>query len=258
FLARVDRCQDFQLVAVVDHHLAMDGHVPVMDHPKKRRRRRIAERIPLDATLVLDRDQKGEEAVLNPSFYEQLFPWSIPQGRHLSGPKLQYIAISTSPSRRQALYQDLDWTILPVKVQQSDEGLDKSTSTPPAITLGYRASSRAAQSILGATSSSTTANGNATGTRGIPVLVLDVEPVSLTSVYVNVDGNALERHEQIQKEYGGGFGPFRKDSQATKGKGKAKETDQDGVNGLPADDSKLQQEKDLTAAVRSALASSSI
>ncbi|KAL8817347.1 MAG: hypothetical protein Q9223_003801, partial [Gallowayella weberi] len=229
-----------------------------MDHPKKRRRRRIAERNPIFATLILDLDLKGEEGILTPGFHQQIFPTSIQQERHLSGPKLQYIALCASASQSPTHYQDLDWTILPVKVQQSDEDFDRTDNAAPTITLGYPASSVAIQSIIGVISPPTSAKSIATGTHGIPVLVLDAEPVSLTSVYVSVDGDALERHEQIQKEYGGGFGTFRKNSQADKGKGKAKDTDQDGPNGLPAIDTKQQQEKDLTAAVRSALDSSSV
>ncbi|KAL8799941.1 MAG: hypothetical protein Q9182_005529 [Xanthomendoza sp. 2 TL-2023] len=229
-----------------------------MDHPKKRRRRRIPERIPLCATLILDADLKGEEGILTPGFHQQVFPTSISQERQLSGPKPQYIAVSTSVSQTPTHYQDLDWTILPVKAQQSDEEFDKTDNTAPTITLGYPASSVAVQSIFGATSPPISAKSPATGTHGIPVLVLDVEPVWLTSVYVSVDGDALERHEQIQREYGGGFGTFRQNSQGDKGKGKAKVTDQHGLNGLPAVDTKQQQEKDLTAAVRNALASLSV
>lgn len=230
----------------------MEGQVPLMDHPKKRRRRRRIDRDPLTATFILDSDLKGEEGVLTPAFYNQIFPWSLSERVHPSKAKARYIAVSSWAPQARQICQDLHWTIVPVKIQQPDGGIDE---TAPASTLRYPASSVAAQSLSGARLPSVSAKGYAKGSQGTPVLVLDVQPINLTRVYVDVDGDALERHEQIQKDFGGGFGPFRNN---VKGKGKAKEIDHNSVNGVQADGTKQQQEKDLTAAVRSVLGSFSV
>lgn len=229
----------------------MEFHTPLMDHPKKRRRRRKNDSSPLTATLILDPDLRGEEGFLSASLYEQLFPWSNPEDHQL-GQKLQYVAVSPWIPELAGPYEDQIWTILPVKVPRPEEESDE------ALSVRYPASCPAAQAVLRATIPTTSKKGKLNGSSHARILVLDVAPISLTSIYVNVDGNALDRHERVQREFGGGFGPFRTNSGISKGKGKAKEGSPDETNGELEENRTRQQENELTAAVRSALGSSSI
>ena len=231
---------------------AMEFHTPLMDHPKRRRRRRKTDSSPITATLVLDPDLRGEEGLLSPSLYEQLFPWSDPEDRQLIGQKPQYVAVSQWVPDLAGPYEDQIWTILPVKVPRPEEESDGARS------LRYPASCPAAQAVLRATAPTTGSKGKLSGTSRARIIVLDVAPISLTTVCVNVDGDALDRHERVQKEFGGGFGPFRTQKGVGKGKGKAREVSSEGINGELEQNKTRQQENDLTVAVRSALGSSSV
>ncbi|KAL8850850.1 MAG: hypothetical protein Q9221_004264 [Calogaya cf. arnoldii] len=230
----------------------MEFHTPLMDHPKKRRRRRKIDRSPISATLILDPDLRGEEGLLSASLYEQLFPWSNSEDRQLLGSRTQYVAVSPWIPECAGPYEDQVWTILPVKVPRPEEEFHE------APTVRFPASCPAAQDVFRAPTSATDDKVKLNGSSRSRILVLDVAPVSLTSIYVNADGNALERHERIQREFGGGFGSFRTNSGINKGKGKAKEVSPDGINGGLEENRTRQQENELTAAVRSALASSSV
>ncbi|KAL8731088.1 MAG: hypothetical protein Q9166_003616 [cf. Caloplaca sp. 2 TL-2023] len=230
----------------------MEVHTPVMDHPKKRRRRRRIDRPPLTATLVLDPDLGGDQGLLSTDLYEQLFPWSLQDRHQLSEPKTQYIAVSPWAPQRSEACQDLAWTILPVNYSQPE---DEHNEAVPDYIVRYPASSSVAQSTLGIASSTEHNKGSGKRIGGLRILVLDIKPSNLSSIYVNVDGTALERHEQIQKEFGGGFGAFKTNSRSNKGKGKAKETLDDGPDGVQGNDTTQQRQKELTAAVRSVMGS---
>ncbi|KAL8958061.1 MAG: hypothetical protein Q9183_005912, partial [Haloplaca sp. 2 TL-2023] len=196
-----------------------------MDHPKKRRRRRRIEVSPLTATLVFDPELKGEQGVLSQDLHEQL-------------PDVQYVAITPWASQDSDIYQSRPWTIIPFKSREPDWA--ENTGTPLSI-VKYPPSSTLQPQL---------------GISGSRILVSDVKPVTLSSVYVEVDGEALKRHEQIQKEFGGGFGAFRYPKGRSKGKARA--ALQDEVNGVSEDSKEKQQEDELTTAIRRALGSLSI
>lgn len=232
----------------------MEVHIPVMDHPKKRRRRRRNERRPLSATIVPDADLKGEEGLLSADLYGQLFSWA--EGNELSAKEALHIAVSPWVPNSSEVFHDLSWAILPVKAQRRPQSESEELDSVPIVR--FPASSSTLQAILGDSQSTPIAKHNFSGSKGIRILVLDVKPVQLTNVYVTVDGNALQRHEQIQKEFGGGFGVFRKNSQFDKGKRKGKAVVPDGANGVSDDTTEEEREKELTHAIRSALGSSSL
>ncbi|KAI4175275.1 MAG: hypothetical protein LQ343_001811 [Gyalolechia ehrenbergii] len=235
----------------------MEVHKPVMDHPKKRRRRRRSDRPPLSVTLIPDTSLKGEEALLSADLDDQLFSWSAVEEHPPSEPRQRYIAISPWVPQSSDVYHHLPWTILPRKLQSAREEYDEVT---PDRTVRYPASSPALPSILSNIRPGTINRESVTANKGLRILVLDVEPVELTNVYVTVDGNALARHEQIQKEFGGGFASFPRAnlSDKSKGKGKAKAIEPGQISCRTEHSTKQQQDKELTDAVRSALGSLSL
>lgn len=230
----------------------MEVHAPVMDHPKKRRRRRRNEKHPIPATIVPDADIRGEEGLLSVDLYEQLLPWV--EDKDPSIDELFYIAVSPWVPQALEIYHGLSWTILPVRVH--DRPLPESGEADIVSTVRYPASSPVMQAVLKNTRTIPIKKDNLRTNGGIRILVLDVQPVRLSTVYLTVDGNALQRHEEIQKEFGGGFGTFRKESQSDKGKGKGKATVRDGDHCVPEDTTEDQRQKELTDAIRSALVSS--
>ncbi|KAL8880852.1 MAG: hypothetical protein Q9198_001823, partial [Flavoplaca austrocitrina] len=230
----------------------MEFDTPLMDHPKRRRRRRKIDRSPLAATLVLDRDLRGKEGFLSANLYEDLFSWLTPEDRQLLGQRPQYVAVSPWTPQLVGSHEDQEWTILPVKISTPEED---SAGAP---TVRCPASCQAAQAVFQATTSTAGKKVRLKGTSSATILVLDVAPINLTTIYVNVDGNALNRHEQIQREFGGGFGSFRTNGSIKNGKGKMKDFSPNGIDGEPAKNKTQQQESELTAAVRSALGSCSV
>ena len=89
---------------------------------------------------------------------------------------------------------------------------------------------------------------------GVEVRLLEVEPLKLDKIYVTVDGDALTKHDEVQKKFGGGFQDSQINGYASKSKGKGKATLQDEVHeGLSLG---KDQDDRLTAAVRQGLASS--
>ncbi|KAI4242651.1 MAG: hypothetical protein LQ352_007191 [Teloschistes flavicans] len=228
----------------------MEVHTPVMDHPKKRRRRRRIDRSPLSATLLPDPNLKHEEALLSNALYHRLFPGPRIREEKSSEPDIQHIAICPWAPEVPDPYRSHSWIILPVKFSRSvadDEGAAE------ALTIRYPASSPTLQLVLGPAHSHAGGKNHVGGKSGTRVLVLDVEPVKLTTVYLAVDGNALQKHEQIQKEFGGGFGSFKNNSHGNKGKGK--EILRHGANGVSEESTRQQHQEELTAAVRSILSS---
>ncbi|KAL8741460.1 MAG: hypothetical protein Q9184_008382, partial [Pyrenodesmia sp. 2 TL-2023] len=230
----------------------MEVHAPVMDHPKKRRRRRRNEKHPVSATIVPDADLRDEEGLLSADLYEQLLPWAETEDPSIDD--LFYIAVSPWVPQALEIYHDLSWTILPVRLQ--DRPSPESGEADIVSTVRYPASSSALQALFEDTRTIPVKKNNSRTNGGIRILVLDIQPVRLSTVYVTVDGNALQRHEQIQKDFGGGFGIFRKGSQSDKGKGKGKATARGGDHCEPEDTIEEQRQKELTDAIRSALASS--
>ncbi|KAL8932642.1 MAG: hypothetical protein Q9216_006745 [Gyalolechia sp. 2 TL-2023] len=230
----------------------MEVHKPLMDHPKKRRRRRKVDKVPVTATLVPDAKLKGEEALLSADLDDQLFPWLPTEEHPPSKSRQRYIAISPWFPESSEVYQDLPWTIVPLKVQSAQEDYDGTTL---ARIVTYPASSPALQHTFKNLRLGTESGESVALNKGLRILILDVEPVELTNVYVTVDGSALAKHEQIQRDFGGGFGSFRKEKQSASAKGKGKAVGLGQTNGLTEQPSNQHRDQELMDAVRSALGS---
>ncbi|KAI4209095.1 MAG: hypothetical protein LQ351_007931 [Letrouitia transgressa] len=232
---------------------AMEVHAPVMDHPKKRRRRRRIDRSPVTSHILSDEQLRGEAGILSADLFDHLFPqlfaWDSPQ----SEGDLRYVAVTPCSSASPDALADESWIILPVRCQKSvndtERGL-KQTLTLPAKSQTFQAIER----MIGCDTLISVAPKTRVGQK---VLTLDVEPIRLDKIFITVDGDALKRHEEVQREFGGGFDLSRSYSHVKKGKGKEKAANQNGVV-----DSKQEQdpteEHRLKLAVREALASLTI
>ncbi len=124
------------------------------------------------------------------------------------------------------------------------------------FSLQFPATSLALQSFAGALRATSAGKGNVKEESGVKVRILEVEPLRLDRVYVIVDGDALKKHEEVQKKFGGGFLGSQTNGYASKSKGKGKAIQHDGVNGNGGLSEIKEQEDRLTAAVREGLASS--
>ncbi len=185
--------------------------------------------------------------------YTQLFRQEPLQGPPLGPAPIRYIAITPWTAFPLDVLEDASWTILPVRGQETGtEGMGRLGP----LSLQFPATSLALQSFAEALRATSAGKGNAKGESGVRVRILEVEPLRLDRVYVIVDGDALDKHEEVQKKFGGGFLGSQTNGYASKSKGKGKAIQHDGVNGNGGLSEIKEQEDRLTAAVREGLASS--
>ncbi|KAL9607925.1 MAG: hypothetical protein Q9167_007214 [Letrouitia subvulpina] len=230
----------------------MEAHAPVMDHPKKRRRRRKVDRPPVISNLICDQQLRGEVGILSANLFDHLFPqlfaWDSPQPEN----GLRYVAITSWSSASLDVLTDESWIILPVRCQKSGGDIEKGG---PKQNLRFPAKSHTFQAIkrmIGRDAAVSVAPKSEIGQK---VWILDVEPIQLDKIYVTIDGDALKRHEEVQREFGGGFDFSQSTGHVNKGKGKEQAAlHQNGVVYSKEEQDRI-EERRLRLAVREALAS---
>ncbi len=229
----------------------MEHHNRITDHPKRRRRRR-ADRCPISGWLVPSEHFEGNVGRISQDFFADLFCHDIEPDR--TGPNILYLAVTPWSPLSQDPVEDATWIILPVEVQgHTDEETDKLGPS----SIHFPAKSPAFEPFADALLGSLLAKRNAKGETCFEIRVLDVKPLELRTIYVTVDGTSLDKHEEVQKQFGGGFGNTRTNGSASKGKGKeaAGIPPHSGVNGDRVRSQIREREDRLTLAVRDALAS---
>lgn len=156
--------------------------------PWKRRRRR-ENATPLYAKLLIDERMKGDVGIINKALYESLFRTDIEQ----AASEVRYIALCPWPATCENPVDDLDWSVLPVN-------LAEFPATGPSVKFSAR--SLVFQSFQRLVQSSAL---HAKNTNSVEVLALDVQPLELDTVFLRVDGEAIRKHHDVQKKFGGGF-----------------------------------------------------
>lgn len=226
----------------------MDQHI--VDHRKKRRRRR-ANRQPISAWLTFSEKIKEDVGLISDDLCIDLFHGSIAEG---DGPSnVRYVAISPWTASAYNALSGGSWTILPVR-QQSH--VDENHHELPPSTILFPLSSLPLQSLAKASQFNSAARSSSKGKQGIEISILDVEPLNLDTIFVAVDGDALAKHDEVQKRFGGGFNHSRANGFLNQGKGKGKVALLDTVNSpSPGSDT---PEKLLISVTRQALALSTL
>lgn len=162
----------------------------------KRKRRRRLDKPAISARLFLDTTLKGEVGVLSSDLVADLYP-----GEELvaddGASKALHAAVTPwipNPSASESV-----WSILPFRGQLANEKpLPASTIRFPATAAGTHSFVRIVQAL----SPTKTLRQNTS----VEVRISDVVPLPLDTVFVSVDTEALQRLEDVQKRYGGGFG----------------------------------------------------
>ena len=231
----------------------MELRTTPMDHRKRKRRRR-ADTPPISARLTPSEQIKGNIGNISRDLYTEIFRQK-PLHEATLGTLTRYVAITPWTPLSQTIVEDASWTILPIRAQEINaegkDGLAPSSIQFPATSLALHSFAEALQATSAGKSS-------VKGRSGVEVRMLDVEPLRLDKVYVKVDGDALKKHHEMQKKFGGGFPDLQTNYYTSKGKGKARATRQDSVNRDEARSTAKEEEDRLTAAIREALASSLI
>lgn len=158
---------------------------------RKRKRRRREDKPAISARLYLDSNLKGEVGVLSEDLVNDLFPGSRNTDAATLYAALTLWTPDPSPS-------DSAWTVLPFRKALKDERrLPPSTIRFPALALG-------AQSFVNLVQT-TSPNRTIRQNTAIEVRIDDVLPLPLDTVYVAVDTAAIQKLEDVQRKYGGGF-----------------------------------------------------
>ena len=225
-------------------------------HRPKRKRRRKADRSPVLAWLIPSEQIKGNVGKISQDLYTELFQEPLQRNESADTlTPLKYAAVTPWTPWLQDLVEDASWTILPVRAQETAAD---GTDNPRPSSIQFPANSLALQKFAEALQVTSAGKGNINRTSGIEIRMLDVEPLKLDAVYVTIDGNALNKHDEVQKKFGGGFSLSQTNGYASKGKGKGKAILHDGLNGVSGLSQVKEQEDRLTVAIREGLASSLI
>ena len=192
--------------------------------------------------LTLDEHGKGDVGTISEDLYVDLFQHAQGKDSETAVRGIHYIAITPWRRPSAAALDNCTWTILPIKVQE-DKGATLSLIRFPVSSLSLQSFAAAVQE----------SRNNIKPMAGFEILVVEVEPLVLDTICVKVDTDALQKHDEVQRRFGGGFHPQSKSVYTGKGKGKA----QLPTNGHTGDESgKLSSTKEdhLRAAIRSSLA----
>ena len=192
----------------------MDSLEHEFEHPKKRRRREI-ERRPFTARLAFDDTVKGDAALIPQSIWSKLTNGDNGMEAHISGPTRQwptyansfadarsttttaYIALTPrSPLHTQL--QDSIWTVLsahPASVGDLEH----------ANTIRLSPTSSACQSILKTYAAIDRDRHPGHIPKSIEIQAIAAKPLTLETIYVSVEKGLLEKVDDIQAKFGGGF-----------------------------------------------------
>lgn len=227
----------------------MEYQTAAIDHRKRRRRRR-ADRPPKSGWLSLSEQFKGNIGRISQALFAELFYQNpLPDSPVDGASGLRYVAITPWLPLTRTLVEDASWTVLPVQAEKPSE--EETTGTGLA-SIRFPASSLALQTFAEALQNNPIAKRNTKGRPGVEIQMLEVEPLSLDTIYVTVDGDALDKHEEVQRKFGGGFATSRISGFPGKGKGNAKASFNE-VNGDGGRPNAQEREEKLTAAIREAL-----
>lgn len=217
-----------------------------MEH-KKRRRRRKTDRLPISAWLRLSDELKTDIGLLSNDICVDLFGTSFTR---IGANTVRYVAISPWYPSCINVVEEAQWTVLPIRAQSQETGNHS--------TLQFPSSSAALETFathLRLVDALRARPSNKDGKNGIEIRIIDVEPLILDRIFITVDGEALNRHDDVQEKFGGGF-----HSQANGHVGKDRRIAKPsmvngGINGYSQKLKEPNQEDRLTTAVRRALES---
>ncbi|KAJ9615571.1 peroxisomal assembly protein [Cladophialophora chaetospira] len=181
----------------------MDSFDHELEHPKKRRRRELEPR-PLLARLAFDDTIKGDAAIVPQSLWRKLID------RSHDGPtpsSTAYIALTPRSPLHNEL-QESTWTLLSAR-QAPEEDAEHANLIRLAPT------SSACQSLLKTYAAVERDRHPGHVPKSIEIQAIATKPLSLDSIYVSVEKGLLEKIDDIQAKFGGGF-QYRKHLQSEK------------------------------------------
>jgi peroxin-6 len=173
----------------------------VYDYPTSgtlKRKRRREDKPALSARLYLDSSVKGELGVVSEDLLQQLYPKGLPPSAASSN-KQEFISVAITPWTPNASSTEALWAVIPIATSRkwNDKPLPNNTIRFPAGAF----STQSIVNLLQVVSPNRTLRQNA----AVEIRVSDVIPLPLETVFVSVDTIALQKLEDAQKKFAGGF-----------------------------------------------------
>ncbi|KAI9870143.1 MAG: peroxisomal assembly protein, partial [Pleopsidium flavum] len=189
-------------------------------HHRKRRRRRRSDKPAISAHLVLDDPPKEDIGILSEDLYTEFFPASqtalgLDQGED---EQVRHVAVSPWSPTSATSTEDGTWTIIPVRAAPRDSAEPKHLARS---TVYLSPSSPALQCFLQAFHAAAPTRIANRSKSGFEVLILDVVPLELDTIFAAVEGELLKNMDEVHSRFGGGFGTNHSSGTTWKGKGKA-------------------------------------
>ena len=176
----------------------MEKEGPVLDHPKKRRRRKKS-RDPVSAKLLITNAVKDEIGVISEDLFHDFFQTQHGPEKDGAGQKtLHYVAISLWSPITSDQIDEVSWKLLAVRPPES-------SVDDPASTLRISTKSTIIESFVQPSYGRYITKRDAKGQANFEIRITDVQPLNLDLVIVSVDGDALDRHDDVQSRFGGGY-----------------------------------------------------
>lgn len=231
----------------------MEDYVSALHHRKRRRRRRT-DKPPISAHLVLAEHPREDIGILSEDLYADLFPGPHNELKPKVGEyeQIKYVAITPWSPPSQTLIEDGSWTLVPVRVAAKDSAASNHLAHS---TLQLPSSSQALQAFMQAAQVLSPTRASSRGRSSFEIFIIDVVPLGLDTVFVDVEGELLKNLDDAYSKFGGGFGINGPNATGWKGKGKASVAN-GGSQG--AQETALSQNERLTTAIRQALTSPNI
>lgn len=232
----------------------MENQPTNLYHRKKRRRRR-PDRPAISGWLVLEEQLKDDVGILSEDLYTELFPGSrtdsVPE--HGGEDQINFVAISPWSPPSTTSTKDGSWTIIPVRCAPRGSGESNYVAHS---TVQLPPSSQALQCFLQSPRAVAPFKVANRSRLGFEILILDVAPLYLDTIFVTVHGEALKKLDEVHRRFGGGFGTEQSNGNVWKGKGKASTVT--GTNQGTQDYQRQEYEERLLTAVRKALSYTSV
>ena len=219
----------------------------IHDHRKRKRRRR-PERPPISGFLQPSDHLRSAKCSISSDLFEEFFPHQVKSSPEEATPEEQPVFVAVTPwvPARFNHVEDHAWTILPVTPRKAQE---TELSKQVISTIRVPASAPALQTLARRLQRNPFGKHGNREKQGYEIRVTAVEPLPLDTVYVTVDGDALEKHEEVQKRFGGGFPGQQINGYHGKGRKSAKPSATTPANPTSHGDD------ELTSAIREALSS---
>ena len=163
---------------------------------RKRKRRRGPEKPALSAQLILDNGLEGDAGHLCVELFQELFPGTADED--IVKDEVYHVAIAAQQSLLGNDTKHDQWTILPVR-----PSLAKTDDMAHARTVRLPASSASTQALVNKLKQESTRLGRAIPNTAIEVKILDVEPLPLTTVVVNVQDAGCTSHNDQSESLSG-------------------------------------------------------